>query len=163
MIRDEQTVKKDRMRYTKDTLSSRLVLLAIVLDALYFVSIYRSDVGTYFYNWVIGASIIYNLLFMLSAFLMSEGIKSRKKGFTGSLIVIGVLQIVRIFYLPARAHAAVIAVNGVELAVMGNRQYLFVVACLGISAVCCIVAAVTSYINNKTLTEYLNSLEDKTA
>ena len=163
MIRDDQIIKKDRMRYTKDTLSSRLVLLAIVLDALYFVSIYRSDVGSYFYNWVIGASIIYNLLFMLAAFLVSEGIKSRKSGFTPALIVLGVMQIVRIFYLPARAHAAVITVKDVELAVMGNRQYFFVVACLALSAVCCVVAAITSYINNKTLTEYLNSLEEETA
>ena len=163
MIRDDQIIKRDRMRYTKDTLSSRLVLLAIVLDALYFVSIYRSDVGSYFYNWLIGASIIYNLLFMLAAFLVSEGLKSRKKGFTPALIILGVMQIVRIFYLPTRAHAAVVTISGEEIAVMGNRQYFFVVAWLALSAVCCIVAAITSYINNKNLTEYLNSLEEKTA
>ena len=68
MTHDDLTVKRDRMRYTKDTVSSRLVLLAIVLDALYFISIYKSDVGNYFYTWVIGASIIYNLLFLLFAF-----------------------------------------------------------------------------------------------
>ena len=39
MTHDDLTVKRDRMRYTKDTVSSRLVLLAIVLDALYFISI----------------------------------------------------------------------------------------------------------------------------
>lgn len=163
MIRDDQIIKKDRMRYTKDTTSSRLVLLAIIFDALYFVSIYRSDVGSYFYNWVIGASIVYNLLFMLAAFLVSEGVKSRKKGYTPALIIIGLLQVVRMFYLPARAHAATIAIKGEELAVMGARQYVFVMVCLAASAVCCIAAAVISYINNKTLTEYLNSLEDKSA
>ena len=46
MTRDDLTIKRDRMRYTKDKTSSRLVLLAIVLDALYFVSIYKSDVGS---------------------------------------------------------------------------------------------------------------------
>lgn len=163
MTREDHIIKKDRMRYTKDTLSSGLVLLAIVLDALYFVSIYKSDVGSYYYDWVIGASIIYNLLFMLVAFLASEGVKSRKKGYSPVLIIIGLMQIGRMFYLPAKAHAAVIAVNGEELAVMGDRQYAFVLLCLGISAVCCIVAAVTSYINNKTLADYLRSIENKTA
>ena len=67
MTPEERTIQKDRMRYTKDKLSANLVLAAIVLDALYFVSIYQTDVGTYYYTWVIGASIIYNLLFMLSA------------------------------------------------------------------------------------------------
>ena len=89
MTQEERNIKKDRMRYTKDKFSANLVTVAIVLDALYFVSIYKTDVGTYYYNWVIGASIIYNLLFMLTAFLASEGIKSRKGGYTPLLTVIG--------------------------------------------------------------------------
>lgn len=82
MTRENLAVSRDRMRYTKDKLSANLVLAAIVLDALYFVSIYQSDVSTWYYNWVIGASIILNLLFLLTAFLASEGVKSRKSGFT---------------------------------------------------------------------------------
>ena len=163
MTRDDQLIKKDRMRYTKDKLSANLVLLAIVLDALYFVSIYRSDVGNYFYTWVIGASIVYNLLFMLTAFLASEGVKSRKKGYTPVLAGLGLMQIDRIFYLPARAHAATVSVSGQELTVMDDGQYLYVVACLALSAVCCIAAAVTSYCSNKTLAEYLRTIENKTA
>ena len=163
MTHDALTVKRDRMRYTKDKVSSRLVLLAIVLDALYFISIYKSDVGSYFYNWVIGASIIYNLLFLLFAFLASEGVKSRKKGYTPALIVLGLLQVVRMFYLPTRAHAATIAIKGEELVVMGDRQYIFVMVCLAVSAVCCIAAAVISYINNKNLSEYMKSIENKAA
>lgn len=163
MIRDDHIIKRDRMRYTKDKLSSRLVLFAIVLDALYFVSIYRSDVGSYYYSWVIGASIVYNLLFMLAAFLASEGVKSRKKGYTPALIVLGLMQAARMFYLPARAHSATIILKETELAVMSDGQYLYVMVCLGLSAICCIAAAVISYINNKKLSEYLQSIEHKTA
>lgn len=65
---DVKTIQMDRMRYTKNTLSANLVLLAIVADALYFVSLYQSDVGTYYYNILIGASVVYNLVFMLAAF-----------------------------------------------------------------------------------------------
>ena len=82
MTQEEITISRDRMRFTKDTLSANAVLAAIVLDCLYFVSIYQSDVSTWYYNWIIGASIICNLLFLLMAFLASEGIKNRKTGFT---------------------------------------------------------------------------------
>lgn len=163
MTREEKLVKTDRMRYTKDTLSANLVLAAIVLDALYFVSIYGSDVGSYYYNWVIGASVIYNLLFMLGAFLASEGVKNRKNGYTVMLVILGVMQVARVFYLPAMAHAATVTIKGETIAVMDDGQYLYVVACLVISAVCCVVAAVTSYINNKTLADYMRSIETQSA
>lgn len=159
MTQEDLLTKKDRMRYTKDSLSSNLVLLAIVLDALYFVAVYQTDVGSYYYTWVIGLSIIYNLLFLLSAFLASEGVKNRKTGYTGMLIFIGVMQIVRIFYLPAKAHATAVTVSGQDVLAMGDGKYLFSIVCLAVSAVCCIVAAVTSYKNNKTLADYMQSLE----
>ncbi len=163
MTQEERYIQRDRMRFTKDKSSANLVILAIVFDALYFVSIYQSDVSTWYYNWVIGASIIYNLLFLLIAFLASESVKSRKSGFSPVLIVLGVLQIVRIFYLPAKAHASTVSMGGEDVAVMGNGQYLFVIVCLALSAVCCIIAAVNSYINNKNLAEHMKSLEKESA
>lgn len=163
MTTDVQTIKKDRMRYTKDSFSSTLVILAIVFDCLYFVSIYQSDVGTYYYNWVIGVSVVYNLIFLLAAFLASESVKNRKNGYSGILVVLGIIQIARVFYLPAKAHAAVALVNGAEVPVMDDKQYLFVAVCLVLSAVCCIVAAVTSSRNNKMLADYMRSIENTAA
>lgn len=163
MTLENMDVKKDRMRYTKDKLSSNLALLAIVFDCLYFVSIYQSDVGSWYYNWVIGASVVYNLVFLLAAFLASESVKNRRTGYSAVLAVIGILQIVRVFYLPAKAHAATAIVNGVEVAVMENSQYLYVCACLVISGICCLVAAVTSYRNNKTLADYMKTIENQSA
>lgn len=163
MTQDVQTIKRDRMRYTKDKMSANLVIMSIVFDCLYFVSIYQTDVGSYYYTWVIGASIIYNLLFLLTAFLASEGVKNRKTGYTGLLIAIGVMQIVRIFYLPAKAHAATVVVSGAEVPAMADGQYLYVVACLAVSAVCCIVAAVTSHVNNKNLAEHMRNIENEAA
>lgn len=163
MTQENLMIKKDRMRYTNDKLSSMLVLIAIVFDCLYFVNIYQSDVGSYYYTWVSGASIIYNLIFLLAAFLASESVKNRKSGYSGLLLVLGIMQVVRVFYLPAKAHAATAMVNGAEVAVMDDKQYLYVVACLLISAVCCIVPAITSYRNNKILADYMRSIETKTA
>ena len=42
MKAENALIKKDRMRYTKDKLSANLIIAAIVLDALYFVSIYKT-------------------------------------------------------------------------------------------------------------------------
>ena len=67
-----KTIKLDRMRYAKNTFSSRLTYLAILFNVLYFVSIYGSDVGSWYYQILIGASIVYNLVFMLVAFLASD-------------------------------------------------------------------------------------------
>lgn len=163
MTQEEITISRDRMRFTKDTLSANAVIAAIVLDCLYFVSIYQSDVSTWYYNWIIGASIIFNLLFLLTAFLASEGVKNRKTGFTVPLIVLGLLQVVRIFYLPAKAHAALVTIAGEEVQVMGNGQYLYTVVCLAISAVCCIFAAINSHMNNKKLAAHMQTIENKTA
>ena len=154
MTLEERNIKVDRMRYTKDKTSSLLILLAIVLDALYFISIYKTDVGTYYYNWGIGASIVYNLLFLLMAFLASEGVKNRKTGYTGMLIGLGIMQFVRIFYLPAKAVVATVKIQDVSYAVMDKSQYIFVVAMLAISGVMCIAGAIISFINNKTLADY---------
>ena len=150
---NDQSVRLDRMRFTKNTTSSRLVLLAIVLDALYFVSLYRINLD-YYYNMMMGASILYNLIFMLAAFLASEGVKNRKTGYTGMLIGLGIMQFVRIFYLPAKAVVATVKIQDVSYAVMDKSQYIFVVAMLAISGVMCIAGAIISFINNKTLADY---------
>ncbi len=161
MTQDVKLTKLDRMRYTKDSTSSNLVLLAIVLDALYFVSIYQSDKGSWYYNWVIGASVIYNLLFMLIAFLASEGVKSRKNGYSLPLLGIGLMQFARIFYLPAKAYAATIEEKGVVSPVMDAGQHRYLVICLAISGLCCVVAAINSYLNNKKLADYMRSIENE--
>ena len=87
---EKKQIQLDRMRYTKNTLSSRLTLLAIVFDVLYFVSIYSSDVGKWYYAMLIGASIVYNLLFMLLAFLSSEGVKNYHIGYSWLLLGLAV-------------------------------------------------------------------------
>lgn len=163
MQQSDLFIKRDRMRYTKDGFSSGLVLLAIVFDVLYFVSIYETDVGSYYHNWVIGASVIYNLLFMLTAFLAYQGVNNRKNDYCLTLIIIGVLQIVRVFYLPAKAHAAEVAMGENMQRAMEDGQYYFVVICLIASAACCIVAAVNCYIKCKQLAQHMRELENQAA
>ncbi len=145
MTNEDRQIQIDRMRYTKNTLSSNLAILAILFDVFYFVSIYKSDVGSFYYNILIGASIVYNLLFMLAVFLSSEGVKNYKIGYSYLLIVIGILQIARIFILPTKAHGAIAVIGGVETVVMGDGQFLRLVVYLVVSAVCLIASAVVNY------------------
>ena len=145
MTEEELYIKNDRLMYTKNKASSNLAILAILFDVFYFVSIYKSDVGNYYYNILIGASIVYNLLFMLAAFLSSEGAKNYKIVYSWVLIVIGVLQIVRIFILPMRAHSALVSIAGVETIAMGNAQFTRIVIYLVVSAVCLVAAGIINF------------------
>lgn len=155
----DSVIKLDRMRYTKDTLSANLILLAIVLDALYFVRLYQQDVSTYYYNWQIGASVIYNLIFLLVAFLCSESVKSRKTSMNGMLIFIGIMQFVRLTQIPAKLRVDKVIIGGVETPVMGKGTLTFLVVMLIASGVLLLAAAATSYINSSKLNKYLKSLE----
>ena len=150
-----QEIKLDRMRYTKNTTSSRLALLAIVFDVLFFISIYKSNVGTWYYNILMGASIIYNLVFMLATFLSSESVKNYKAEYSYVMIVLGVLQIVRIWIYPMTAHAAV--VNNEP--VMGTAQFVRVIIYLVLSAASLFAGAVINLNKSRALASRIASLE----
>ena len=153
-VLDDRQIQMDRMRYVKNTASSRLCYLAILLNVLYFVSIYKSDMGSWYYQFLIGISIVYNLLFMLVAFLASEGVKNYKTAYSNALIILGAGQILRIFVLPMQAHSAVVKISGTEVPVMGNLQFIFCILMLLGSAACLIGAAVINIRKSKMLAEY---------
>ena len=162
-MNEEQLIQRDRMRFTKNTLSSSLALLAILFNVLYFVSIYKSDVGSYYYNIIIGASVLYNLVFMLVVFLSSEGVKSYKMSFAWVLLAVGVLQIVRIFILPARAHAATVTINQQETLAMESAQFMRVAAYLLASSLCCLLGGVIGIRRSRALAQHMATLEQKAA
>jgi hypothetical protein len=147
-------VKKDRLRYTKNKLSSTLAILAIVFDALYFISIYSSDVGKYYYTYIIGASIVYNLLFLLCAFLSSEGVKSYKLSYAILLIAIGAMQIGRIFYIPMRAHSTEVIIGTESVLAMSDGQFTRIVIYLLLSAAASIAAGIIGIVKTVTLENY---------
>ena len=154
-MNEELATRTDRMRYTKNTASSRLALLAIVFDILFFISIYKSDVGTYYYTILIGASIIYNLVFLLVTFLCSEGVKNYKTAYSWAMIVLGIIQIVRVFILPADAHRTIVG----GAAVMGDGQFIRIVIYLAASAVSLFAGAIVNIKKSRALAKYTASLQ----
>ena len=160
---EKKQIQLDRMRFTKNTLGSRLVYLAILFNVLYFVSVYESDVGTWYYQALIGVSIVYNLVFMLVAFLASEGVKNYKTGYGYLLTGLGAVQIARIFILPMMAYKATITISRVTYPVMEMPQLIWVIICLALSAACCFVAGIVGITRSRKLAAYNASLEEKTA
>jgi len=159
MNQDERTIRRDRMRFIKNTSSSRLCYLAILLDVLYFVSICKSDVGTYYYNILIGAVILYNLIFMLAVFLASEGVKNYKRNYSFLLLAAGIGQIIRIFIIPMHAHSETTVVNGAEVLVMHDGQFIRVVIYLVASAVALVAAALINLYKCRELSEHQKQME----
>lgn len=154
MGRDIATIKKDRLRYTNNKMSARMTYLAILFNVLYFVNIYQSDVGTYYYSMTIGLSVLCNLIFLLVAFLSSEGVKNYKLSYAYTLILLTVIQIARMFGIPRMAHSTMTVVNGEEIVVMDDKQYMTVIIFLGLSALSCLIAGVNGVIKTHVLTKY---------
>ena len=158
----DSRIAKDRMRYTKNTTSSLFAYLAILFNVFYFVSIYNKDVGNYYYSFTIGLSVVVNLLFLLSAFLSSEGVKNYKLGYSIAFIPLGIFQIVRIFGIPTDAHSSYIAsTNDTQIQVMNDSQFTWVCVCLIISAVCCFASGVIGIYKTKTLRDYEKEISIK--
>lgn len=162
---DEKTlryVKRDRMRFTPNGLSSGLALLAIVFNVFYFVSLYKSNYNFY-YDFPMGVSVLLNLIFMLAVFLSSEGVKNYKLGYAVTLVVVGVIEIVRIFGLPLSAHKAeiTIKVDGVDTVrtVMQDAQFTRVVIYLVCAAALLISAGIIGIIRHYQLEEHKKHLQ----
>ena len=153
---EDRATQLDRMRYTKNTASSRLALLAIVFDVIFFIILYKSDVENYYYTAMIGASIIYNLVFMLAVFHCSEGVKAYRTSYSWVMIVLGVIQIVRIFILPMDAHRTLLK-NGEP--VMGDAQFICMTACLVLSAACLFLGALVNLNKSRALNAHIASLQ----
>lgn len=150
---EEIALKRDRMRFVNNKLSSSLALLAILFNVIYFVILYKTN-NTYFYTYDMGASVLINLIFMLAVFLCSEGVKSYNKGYSIALIVIGVIELVRIFILPMSAHKA---------EAMTTSTFTWMVVFLAGAGALLIASGVIGVIRSITLANYKKSMEEKKA
>ena len=157
-MNDEKEIRLDRMRYTKNSKASGLALLSILFDVLFFISIYESNVGSWYYNILMGASILYNLIFLLAAFLCSEGIKNYKISYAYLMVVLGIGQIIRIFIYPMRAHRSAVIIQEQAVTVMENPQFIRCVLYLTISACCLFVGAYIGMQRSRQLKAHLAKL-----
>ena len=157
-MNEEKLIRRDRLRYTKNTLSSTLAIFAILFDVFFFVSIYETDVGSYYYRIIIGASVLYNLLFMLFAFLASEGVKQYKLSYAVLLLVLGVGQFVRIFIIPLDAHGTPfttgVGESQIVTTVMEDPQFIRVVVYLAVSGALCLAGGIVGIVKTRMLARH---------
>lgn len=173
-MNEESKIQQDRMRFTKNTTSSRLAILAIILNVLFFVSIYKVNDSAYYTYWM-GISILYNLVFMLAAFLASEGAKNYNIRYSTLMIILGIGQMVRIFVLPAMMHGKLVDAKTplledtlhifgyhipvtVDNVVMPAGQYFRVIIYLVLSAVCLFAGAIINRRKSKALAAHIANL-----
>ncbi len=147
-------IKKDRLRYTKNSTSAMLAYLAILFNVFYFVSIYNKDVGNYYYSITIGASVVCNLLFLLFTFLSSEGVKNYNMRYAIAFIPLGLFQLLRIVGIPLNARNTILSLDGNSVQVMDDKQFFWLVICLLVSAICCFAAAAIGIYKTRTLRNY---------
>lgn len=155
---EKKSIQIQRMEYSKDRIPSWFALLAILLNVFYFVSIYKTNVSAY-YSFTIGLSVIINLLFMLATFLCSEGVKSYKKSYGVAMIVVGAIEIARIFYFPLKGITSVDEATGLQ--VMDQGQFVRVVIYLSLAAALLIAGGIMSIRNSIVLEKYLNEKNSK--
>lgn len=163
MLNDKKQMRLDRMRYTKNTLCSNMAILAIVANVLYFVIMYKIN-NKAMYELMMGASVVTNLLFLLFVFLCSEGVKNYNVNYAIMMIVIGVVEIARIFIWPLKLHntETKILVPGSEpiiTTVLNDTQFALVVVCLVTAAALLIVGGIIGVIRGKQLAAYNESLK----
>ena len=96
----EKEIKTDIMRYKNNGASFWLCMLAIILDCVMFVVIYKTKACTADYQ--LGFDLLVNVIFLLAVFLVAEKTKAYNKIAGYTAFGLGAIQIARIFWIPLR-------------------------------------------------------------
>jgi hypothetical protein len=148
-VRDVKMFKRnlERMRYKNDKLASGLVLLSIVGNVVFFVSIYTNN--NIISDHRTGVDIVINLLFLLTAFLASEEVKVYKRKWVFVVVLLAALQFYRVFWLPG---------HYLELEQLVGRAYFVARYSMLFSALAMTLAGVVCWINSTALRGYLKNV-----
>lgn len=144
---DKKLTRIDRMQYKNDSISRMLVILSIVFDVLYFTTLYKTN-DEHIFTVTLGISVIYNLLFLLAAFLSSENVKVYNVKYSYFCIFLGVMQIVRIFSFP---------LDCLNQGIITQSTYTTLVIWLALSALTLLAGAAISIYNCNILKKYLRN------
>lgn len=90
----------DIMHYKNNRASFWLILLTIALNIGMFIIIYRTNTSDLAADLQLGIDLLINVIFMLICFLAAEKTKRYSKSWGIVSIVLGFIQIVRIFWIP---------------------------------------------------------------
>ncbi len=154
-------MKVELMRYRNDSIPFYMNILAIVFNAVYMILLLSNDLVKANFDgawapggYLVGADILYNIVFMLFCFLAAEKTKAYLPKWFILPGILAVTQTIRIFASTLQFHSAGQLINGAFIASM---------IVLVLSVACLVVGSVVSYINSRKLRAYLKSLEEAKA
>ena len=98
------------------------------------------------------------LIVLLAAFLCSEGIKNYKISYAYVMIVLGIIQLVRIFIYPVTAHNSTVIIQEQAVTVMETPQFIRCALYLVLSAASLFVGAFVGMTRSKQLSAHLKTL-----
>lgn len=163
-------IKSDILRYKKNKMAANLALIGLALGCLYFLILYSQVKNNdYYYTWWIAFDVIYNLFFMLFVFLFSEQVKGYDRSMFVFQLVVGVLQIARIFWLPL---CGLLGVGGnptfvalkesgaIEGGAISLGTFFGLAISLAASGVCIIASGVIGFIRSKEVENFNKKIED---
>lgn len=169
----KKEIQTDIMRYKNNSLSFWLCILAIVLNVIMFIMIYRNK------NCVPGVTagldLIVNVIFLLAVFLISEKSKAYNKKAAYSAIVVGVIQIARIFWMPlyfrrqniiylqevAKAEQAGEQLSYSGMIGLEDSQFRVIVVLLIVSAVALFASSIVTLSKAARLQQHLAKIEER--
>lgn len=97
---ERRIISFDMMHYKNNRSSFWLILLTIALNVAMFIIIYKTNTSNLAADLQLGIDLIVNVMFMLVAFLAAEKTKRYSKEWGIVSIVLGGIQVARIFWIP---------------------------------------------------------------
>lgn len=157
-------IQNDIMRYKKNKLGANLALLGLAFGCVYFIVLYAQvKNGNYYYKWPIAIDVIYNLFFMLFAFLLSEQVKNYDSKLFWLQMVLGAMQIIRIFWLPlagvTQTAYTVLADVEFKQAVLKTGTFMALVISLACSGACIIASGIIGLLRSKKVADFTAKVE----
>jgi mRNA-degrading endonuclease YafQ of YafQ-DinJ toxin-antitoxin module len=154
----------DIMRYKNNSASFWFCILAIVCNVAMFLIIYKTTNCTP--NVQLGIDLLINVLVLLAAFLIAERTKAYNKNGAYGAIGLGVVEILRIFWIPLFYFTKYMEYLKVEdkgsyTGIIGLDPNGFTWCCILLTAagVCLIFAGIICLAKGKRLQDHLKNLE----
>ena len=146
-IVSDKYVSIEKLKYRTDKLAYSLAILGLFINVLYFTTLYINN-DNFYYSWKMGISVVYNLVFMLLVFLFAEEVKHYHRNYAVFLIIIGLLQIVRIFIYPKQ---------GLVAGSLSQNSYKILCVYLLVSGTLLICSGICSWIKSTILIKFVKN------
>ena len=154
-------IQTDLMRSKPNKVSFLFCVLAIIFNVAMFLIIYQEANCTS--DYLLGIDLVINVVFMLAVFLLSEKTKAYKIKAGYVAILMGLIEVGRIFFIPLYYYNKHLSFLETESGVVGlsEGQFIWCAALMILSGVCLVLAGIDTIYKSKRLSAHLARIEGK--